>query len=99
MFGTLPGSFYDTVMASAIFYAIDCSGGGSMERDRKFLNRLVKRASFVWCIPLGSIEDVGGKRLMSIMDPLHETVEGLTVTALSQVLHPNVSQTVQYTHR
>lgn len=54
-----------------------------MERDRKRLNRLVKRASSVLASAQGLIEEMGEKRMlakpMSMMGntrpPLHETVE------------------------
>ncbi|CAJ1076393.1 hypothetical protein L3Q82_010059 [Xyrichtys novacula] len=44
---TLLKTFYDSVVASALFYAVVCWGAGSTERDRKRLNRLVRRASSV----------------------------------------------------
>ena len=37
-------TFYDSVVASAIFYAVVCWGCGSSERHRKRLNKLVKGA-------------------------------------------------------
>ena len=37
-------AFYDTVVTSALFYAVACWGGSSMDRDRKRLNKLVRRA-------------------------------------------------------
>lgn len=41
-----------------IFYAVVCWGGGSTERDRKRLNKLVRRAASVLDCSLDSIEDV-----------------------------------------
>ena len=49
---TLLKTFYDSVVVSAIFYAVACWGAGSTERDRKRLNKLVKRASSVLVCPL-----------------------------------------------
>ena len=40
-------TFYDTVVASVIFYAVVCWGCGFTERDRKRLNKLVGRAGSV----------------------------------------------------
>ena len=64
------------MVASAIFYAVVCWGCGSSERDRKRLNKLVKRAGSVLDCPLDSIEEVGERRMLakltSIMDnPSH----------------------------
>ena len=89
-------TFNDSVVASAIFYAVVCWGYGSSERDRKRLNKLVKRAGSVLDCPLDSIEEVGERRmlveLMSIMDnpshPLHETVEALSSSFSNRLLHP-----------
>ena len=40
-------TFYDTVVASVIFYAVVCWGCGFTERDRKRLNKLVGRAGSI----------------------------------------------------
>ncbi|CAI5692356.1 unnamed protein product [Oreochromis niloticus] len=74
-------TFYDTVVASAIFCAVVCCSGGMAERDTGKLNKLVRRVSSVLDCPLKSIEQVGEERMLSkltsIMDntshPLHET--------------------------
>ena len=85
-----------TVVASVIFYAVVCWGCGSSERDRKRLNRLVRRAGSVLDCPLDSIEEVGERRMLakltSIMDnpshPLHETVGALSSSFSSRLIHP-----------
>ena len=69
-------TFYDSVVVSAVFYAVVCWGCGSSERDRTRLNKLVKRAGSVLDCPLDSIEEVGERRMLSnltsIMDnPSH----------------------------
>ncbi|KAI3355034.1 hypothetical protein L3Q82_017853, partial [Scortum barcoo] len=46
-------TFYETVVASVVSYAMVCWGGGCSERDKKRLNRLIKRASSVWLVPPG----------------------------------------------
>ncbi|KAI3363582.1 hypothetical protein L3Q82_011589, partial [Scortum barcoo] len=79
-------TFYETVVASVVSYAVVCWGGGCSERDKKRLNRLIKRASSVCGCPLDSIEVMGERRalakLSTIIDntshPLHQTVGALS---------------------
>lgn len=93
---TLLRTFYDTVVASALLYAVVCWGGGSTDRDRKRLNRLVRRAGSVLDCSLDSIEEVGERRVLaklaSIMDnpshPLHQTVGALSSSFSSRLRHP-----------
>ncbi|TWW55087.1 hypothetical protein D4764_09G0001360 [Takifugu flavidus] len=88
--------FYDSVVASVIFYAVVCWSCGSSERDRKRLNKLVRRAGSVLDCSLDSIDGVGERRMLakltSIMDtpshPLHETVGALSSSFSSRLLHP-----------
>lgn len=54
---TVSKTFYDTVVASAVLNAVVCWGSGCTERDRKRLNKLVKRDSSVLVCPLESIEE------------------------------------------
>nr|XP_043903680.1 uncharacterized protein LOC122783097 [Solea senegalensis] len=58
-------TFYDSVVASAIHYAVVCWGAGSMDRDRKKLNKLVRRAGSVLGCSLESVEEVGQRRTLS----------------------------------
>ncbi|TKS64909.1 RNA-directed DNA polymerase from mobile element jockey [Collichthys lucidus] len=44
-------TFYDSVVASAILYAVVCWRGSSTDRDRSRLNRLIRRASSVLDCP------------------------------------------------
>ncbi|KAK0154709.1 RNA-directed DNA polymerase from mobile element jockey [Merluccius polli] len=89
-------TFYDSVMASAIFYAVVCWRAGSTDRDRSRLNKLIRRASSVLDGPLDSIEELGERRMLtkltSIMDntshPLHDTVGSLSSSFSSRLLHP-----------
>ena len=93
---TLLRTFYDSVVASALFYAVVCWGAGSTERDRKRLNRLVRRASSVLDSSLDSLEEVSERRMLaklaSIMDnpshPLHETVGELSSSFSSRLRLP-----------
>ncbi|TWW55054.1 hypothetical protein D4764_09G0001030 [Takifugu flavidus] len=88
-------TFYDSVVASVIFYAVVWSCGSS-ERDRKRLNKLVRRAGSLLDCSLDSIDEVGERRMLakltSIMDtpshPLHETVGALSSSFSSRLLHP-----------
>ncbi|XP_054643404.1 uncharacterized protein LOC129187756 isoform X2 [Dunckerocampus dactyliophorus] len=93
---TLLRTFYDSVVASAIFYAVGCWRGDSTDRDRSRINRLIRRASSVLDGPLDSMEEVGERRMLakltSIMDntshPLHDTVGSLSSSFSSRLLHP-----------
>ncbi|TWW54042.1 hypothetical protein D4764_0214270, partial [Takifugu flavidus] len=93
---TLLRTFYDSVVALVIFYAVVCWSCGSSERDRKRLNKLVRRAGSVLDCSLDSTEEVGERRMLvkltSIMDtpshPLHETVVALSSSFSSRLLHP-----------
>ncbi|XP_077475191.1 battenin isoform X3 [Stigmatopora argus] len=94
---TLLRTFYNTVVASTVFYAVLCWGCGSTERDRNRLNKLVRRASSVLGCPRDSVEEVGERRMltrmMSIMDstshPLHESVESLQSSFSNRLRHPH----------
>ena len=89
-------TFYDSVVASAIFYAVVCWRGGSTDRDKIRLKRLIKRASSVLDCPLVSIEEVGERRMLakltSIMvntsHPPHDTVGSLSSSFSCRLLHP-----------
>lgn len=84
------------MVASVIFYAVVCWSCGSTERDRKRLNKLVRRAGSVLGCPPETIQEVGERRmlakLISIMDntshPLHETVRALSSSFSGRLLHP-----------
>lgn len=58
-------TFYDTVVVSAVFYALMCWRGSGTKRNRKRLDKLVKEA--------GS-SDIHQKQLLP---PLHHIVEAL----------------------
>ncbi|KAJ7341790.1 hypothetical protein JRQ81_007039, partial [Phrynocephalus forsythii] len=81
---------------SAIFYAVVCWSSGSTERDKNRLNKLVRRASSVLEYPLGSVEEMGKRRMLakltSIMNntshPLHQTVETLRSSFSGRLRHP-----------
>ncbi|KAK3529637.1 hypothetical protein QTP70_032513, partial [Hemibagrus guttatus] len=93
---TLLRTFYDTVVVSAILYAIVCWLGGSTQWNRKRLNKLVRRASCVLGCPLDLVEEVGERRMLAklrfIMNNtshlLYGTVEILCSSFSSRLLHP-----------
>ncbi|KAI4896059.1 hypothetical protein NFI96_010384 [Prochilodus magdalenae] len=71
--------FYQTVVASCLFYAVVCWGGSIKKRDEMRLDKLVRRAGSVVGVKLDSVLKVAERRtlhkLVSIMDddghPLH----------------------------
>ena len=70
---TLLKTFYDSAVASAIFYAVVCWSCGSSERHRKRPNKLVKRAGSVLDCFLDSIEVVGERRMLAKLTSIMET--------------------------
>ena len=48
-----------------LLYAVVCWGGSSLCRDRKRLNKLVRRASSVLDCPLDLIEVVGERQMLN----------------------------------
>ncbi|KAI3369409.1 hypothetical protein L3Q82_007633 [Scortum barcoo] len=76
-------TFYETVVASVVSYAVVCWGGGCSERDKKRLNRLIKRASSVCGCPLDSIEVMGERRALAKLS-----------TIIGQHLPPSASDCV-----
>ena len=57
--------FYESVVASALLYAVVCLEGSSLDRDRRRLNKLVRRASSVLDCPLDSLEVVGERMMLA----------------------------------
>lgn len=74
--------FYQSVVASAIFFAVVCWGGSIRASDTNRLEKIIKKAGSVLGLKLESFETVMERRklnkLLSIMDndqhPLHHTV-------------------------
>ena len=88
---TLLKTFYDTTVASVIFYAVVCWSGGITERDKKRLEKMIRRASSIVDCPLDSVEPVGERRMLAKLsnimnDPSHSLYE--TVGALSRFQGP-----------
>jgi len=92
---TLLKTFYDTAVASVIFYAVVCWSGGIMERDKKKL-KMIRRASSIVGCPLDSVEQVGERRMLAKLSniwnnnshPLYETVGTLGSSFSERLLHP-----------
>lgn len=80
--------FYESVVASAIFYAVVCWGGSMKVADMKRLNKLIRKAGSVVGEELDNMETVVERRtlsrLRSIMDnedhPLYNVVDELRST-------------------
>ena len=74
--------FYQSVMASVLFYAVVCWGGSTRKRDNGRLDRLVRKAGFVVGMELESLTTIAERRtlsrLHSILDndrhPLHTII-------------------------
>ena len=89
-------TFYDTVVASVIFYAVVFWGCGFTERDRKRLNKLVGRAGSVLGCTLEPVEVVGERRMLDTLEfirsnsshSLHETVAAQNSSFSKRLLHP-----------
>ncbi|KAI3369235.1 hypothetical protein L3Q82_007782 [Scortum barcoo] len=94
--GPLLRTFYDSVVASAIFYGIVCWASSIIDRDRRRIDRLVRRASSVLGCPLDSVEVVGNGRMMAKLSsllnntshPLQDTLTALGSSFGERLLHP-----------
>ncbi|KAI3351524.1 hypothetical protein L3Q82_020366, partial [Scortum barcoo] len=94
--GPLLRTFYDSVVASAIFYGIVCWASSITDRDRRRMDRLVRRASSVLGCPLDSVEVVGNRRMMAKLSsllnntshPLQDTLTALGSSFSERLLHP-----------
>lgn len=87
---------YDSVVASAMFYAVAAWGSSITASEREKLDRLVKRAGSVLGCSLDPVEVVSDRRMVaklpSILDnvshPLHKTVIDLESSVIIQLRHP-----------
>ncbi len=55
--------FYQSVVASALFFAVVCWGGGIRAGEASRLNKLVRKASSVVGLDLDSLESVAERRI------------------------------------
>ena len=96
MQGALLRTFFDTVVASAIFFGVVCWGSSISTADRKRLDRLIKRASSVLGSPLDPVQVVGDRRMLARLasmlenssHPMHETLAALGSSFSDRLLHP-----------
>lgn len=94
--GELLKSFFDSVVASAIFYGVVCWGSSISTADRKRLDKLIRKASSVLGIPLDTVQEVGERRMVAKLSsllknashPLYETVTSLSSSFSDRLLHP-----------
>ena len=74
--------FYQSVVASVLFYAVVCWGGSTTKKDSSRLDKLTRRVGSVVGMKLDSLVSVAEERtlnkLLAIMDnashPLHTTI-------------------------
>ncbi len=93
--GALLKTFYDTVVASAIFYEVVIWGSRILVADRRKLDKLIKKASSVLGCPLDLVEVVGERRMMtklsSLMNndshPMKDTLTALESSISARLLH------------
>lgn len=94
--GALLRTFFDTVVASAIFSGVVCWSSSISTADRKKLDKIIKKASSVLGCPLDSVQEVGDRRMMaklsSLMDndshPMQDTITALSSSFSDRLLHP-----------
>ena len=105
--GALLETFYDSVVASAVFFGVVCWGSRISTADRKRLDRLNRRASSVLGYLLDPVEVVGQRRMMAKLSsfkdnqshPLQDTITALGSSSaegeVSQFVPHSRSYTVQ----
>ena len=94
--GPLLKTFYDSVVASAILYGVVCWSSSITERDRKRLDKIIRKSSSVLGCPLDTVQQVGDRRvldkLMSMLDhdchPLQDTLSALESSFSERLIHP-----------
>ena len=81
MQGALLTSFYDSVVASAIFYGVVCWSSSILAADRRRLDKLIKKASSILGCPLTPMQVVEESRMMDkLSSPLVQESHSLQVT-------------------
>ena len=94
--GELLKLFYQTVVASALFFAVACWGGNAGTTGAGKLNKLVKKAGSVVGASLESLEEVAEQRtrrkLQAILSnnthPLNSDLEGMRSTFSHRLIPP-----------
>ena len=88
--------FYQSVVASTIFFAVVSWGAGIKAKDANRLNKLIKKAGSVVGSKLVTLEEVVEHRMLAkllvIMDnvshPLHETLDKLKSSFSNRLIQP-----------
>ncbi len=91
--------FYESVVASAIFFAIVCWGSGLKVADANRLNKLIRKAAAVVGVELDSLTVVSERRMLSkllaILDntshPLHNVLSRYRSTSSQRLIQPRCS--------
>ncbi|KAK7877850.1 hypothetical protein WMY93_031490 [Mugilogobius chulae] len=94
--GPLLRTFYDSVVASAILYGVVCWSSSITERERKKLDKVIKKSSSVLGCPLDSVREVGDRRVLarftSMLDheshPLQDALSALESSFSDRLIHP-----------
>ena len=94
--GALLTSFYDSVVASAIFYGVVCWSSSISTAGRKRLDKLIKKASSVRGCPLDPVQVVEESRMMDKQSslllkeshPLQATISALGSSLSNGLIHP-----------
>ena len=80
--------FYQSIVASVLFYAVVCWGGGIKAGEQNKLNKLIKKASSVVGLRMESVQSVAERRirdklkamLANTSHPLYGTLQDRTST-------------------
>ncbi len=94
--GPLLRTFYDSVVASAVLYGVVCWSSSITERERKKLDKVIKKSSSVLGCALDSVQEVVDRRVLakltSMLDheshPLQDTLSALESSFSDRLIHP-----------
>ena len=98
--GALLTTFYDSVVASAIFYGVVCWSSSISAAGRKRLDKLIKEASSILRSSLDPVQVVGGSRMMDKLSlmlvkesrPLQDTITALGSSFSDRLTHPKCAK-------
>ena len=84
------------MVASAVLYGVVCWSSSITERERKNLDKIIRKSSSVLGCPLDSVREVGDRRVLaklrSMMDheshPLQETLSALESSFSDRLILP-----------
>ena len=81
---TMLRMFYESVVASAIFFAVTCWGSGMRVADTNRLNRLIKRAGDVVGEELDTLTTVADRRMLSRLRTIMDNASHPLFSTLAQ---------------